>query len=155
MHTRALVCAVSSVLSDSLWPMDYTPPGSSVHGILQAKILGWVAMLSSWGSSWPRDWTHVSYGSCTLTYTIHILRRWLWAFVRIKYILKYINVAQGRYRYKCGCHTHTHIYLRLLFLLAILIPAVTHPAEHFTRYTLYKLNRITIASLWKTSWVFW
>ena len=37
----------------------------SVHGILQARILEWVAMPSSRGSSWPRDWTHVSYISCT------------------------------------------------------------------------------------------
>ena len=34
-------------------PMDYSPPGSSVHGILQARILEWVAMPSSWGSSHP------------------------------------------------------------------------------------------------------
>jgi len=43
---------------------DYSPPGSSVHGILQARILEWVAMPSSRGSSWPRDWTWVSYISC-------------------------------------------------------------------------------------------
>ena len=42
-------------------PMDCSPPGFSVHGILQARILEWVAMPSSRGSSWPRDWTHVSY----------------------------------------------------------------------------------------------
>ena len=41
-------------------PMDYSPPGSSVHGILQARILKWVAMPSSRGSSWPRDWTCIS-----------------------------------------------------------------------------------------------
>ena len=40
--------------------MDCSPPGSSVHGILQARILEWVAMPSSRGSSWPRDWTQVS-----------------------------------------------------------------------------------------------
>ena len=45
-------------------PMDCSLPGSSVHGILQAKILEWVAMLSSRGSSQPRDQTHVSYVSC-------------------------------------------------------------------------------------------
>ena len=44
-------------------PMDYSSPGSSVHGILQAKILEWVAMPSSRGSSQPRDWTHASCGS--------------------------------------------------------------------------------------------
>ena len=34
--------------------MDCSPPGSSLHGILQARILEWVAMPSSRGSSWPR-----------------------------------------------------------------------------------------------------
>ena len=41
-------------------PMDYIPPGSSVHGILQARILEWVAILFSRGSSQPRDQTHVT-----------------------------------------------------------------------------------------------
>ena len=41
-------------------PMDYSPPGPSVHGILQARILEWVAMPSSGGSSWPSDQTQVS-----------------------------------------------------------------------------------------------
>ena len=36
----------------------------SVHGILQARILERVAISSSRGSSWPRDWTHISWGSC-------------------------------------------------------------------------------------------
>ena len=35
--------------------MDYSPPGSSVHGILQERMLEWVAMPSSRGSSRPRD----------------------------------------------------------------------------------------------------
>ena len=41
-------------------PMDCSLPGSNVHGILQARILEWVAMPSSRGSSWPRDWIHIS-----------------------------------------------------------------------------------------------
>ena len=41
-------------------PMDCSPPGSSVHGILQARILEWVVMPSSRGSSQPRDWSQVS-----------------------------------------------------------------------------------------------
>ena len=40
-------------------PMDCSQPGSSVHGILQARILEWVAV-SFWGSSRPRDRTWVS-----------------------------------------------------------------------------------------------
>ena len=41
-------------------PMDCSPPGSSVHGILQVRILEWVVMPSSRGSSWPRNPTWVS-----------------------------------------------------------------------------------------------
>ena len=40
-------------------PIGCSPPGSSVHGILQARILEWVAMPSSRGSSQPRDRTHI------------------------------------------------------------------------------------------------
>ena len=40
-------------------PTDCSPSGSSVHGILQARILEWVATPSSRGSSQPRDWTQV------------------------------------------------------------------------------------------------
>ena len=45
-------------------PMDYSPPGCSVHGILQVRMLEWVAMPASRGSSQPRDRTHVSRISC-------------------------------------------------------------------------------------------
>ena len=41
-------------------PIDYSMPGSPVHRIFQARILEWVAISLSRGSSWPRDWTHVS-----------------------------------------------------------------------------------------------
>ena len=44
-------------------PMDCSPPGSSVHGIFQARILEWVAISFSRGSFQPRDRTHVS---CTV-----------------------------------------------------------------------------------------
>ena len=42
-------------------PMDCSPPGSFVHRILQARILEWVAMPFSRGSSRPRDRTQVSH----------------------------------------------------------------------------------------------
>ena len=42
-------------------PVDYSLPGFSVHGTLQARIVEWVAMPSSRGSSQPRDQTQVSY----------------------------------------------------------------------------------------------
>ena len=40
--------------------MDCSLPRSSVHGIFQARVLEWVTMSFSRGSSWPRDWTQVS-----------------------------------------------------------------------------------------------
>ena len=44
--------------------MDYSPPGSSVHGISQARILKWVVMPASRGSSRPRDQTQIFCISC-------------------------------------------------------------------------------------------
>ena len=43
--------------------MDCSPPGSSVHGSLQARILEWVAIPLSRGSSQPRDQTQVSHNA--------------------------------------------------------------------------------------------
>ena len=48
----------TSVVSDSLQPMDCSPPGSSVHGILQARILEWVAM-SSFTGYWTSQISNV------------------------------------------------------------------------------------------------
>ena len=49
-----------SVVSNSLRLHDWRPPGSSVHGILQARILEWVAIPFSRISSWSRDQTQIS-----------------------------------------------------------------------------------------------
>ena len=55
--THRVPCAVLCLVSQSCPilcnPIDYSPPGSSVHGILQARTLEWAAMLSSRGSSHP------------------------------------------------------------------------------------------------------
>ena len=45
-------------------PMDHSRPGSSVHGILQARILEWIALSSFRGSIRPRYQTCISYVSC-------------------------------------------------------------------------------------------
>ena len=68
-RNKATMCvcmrAKSLQLCLTLWdPTDYSPPGSSVQGILQTRILEWVAMPSSRVSSWPRGRTHISCGSC-------------------------------------------------------------------------------------------
>ena len=60
-YSNVCVCAQScSILCDS---MDYSPPGSSVHQTVQARILECVAISSSKGSFWPSGQTHVSFVS--------------------------------------------------------------------------------------------
>ena len=54
------VCVQAKSLQSCLTlcrPIDYSPPGSSIHGILQARILEWAVIPPSKGSSWPRDQT--------------------------------------------------------------------------------------------------
>ena len=59
------MCLVAQSCLTLCNPVDCSPPGFSVHGILQARILDWVAISSSRGSSRPRDRTRVSCISCT------------------------------------------------------------------------------------------
>ena len=61
------------VMTDSLWPVDWSLPGSSVHGILQERILEWVAIPFSRGSSQSRDQSLVS---CTagIFFTVWVTR---------------------------------------------------------------------------------
>ena len=54
---QSVSCSWCLTLCD---PVDYSPSGSSVHGILQARIPEYVALLFSRGYSWPRSWTWVS-----------------------------------------------------------------------------------------------
>ena len=56
--------------------MDYSPPGSSVHEFSQTRILEWVAMLSSRGSSRPRDRTHVFCISCIGRHILYYHATW-------------------------------------------------------------------------------
>ena len=58
-------CLVAKICLTLCNPMDYSPPGSSVHGISQVRILEGVAISSSRGSSQPKDQTHLSWVSCT------------------------------------------------------------------------------------------
>ena len=66
-----LVIQLSLALCD---PMDCSPWGSSVHGLLQARILEWVAIPFSRGSYWLRDWTLVyCITSRLFSVSIHII----------------------------------------------------------------------------------
>ena len=67
---KALVALSCQTLCN---PMDCSPPGTSVHGmlILQTKILKWITMPFSKGSSRHKDLTHVSYVSCIGTQVLY------------------------------------------------------------------------------------
>jgi len=106
-HTLNILATKKPVVSGALFlllllhhvqlfcnPTDCSPPGFSVHGILQARILEWVVMPSSRGSSWPKDRTWVS---CIGR---QILYRWatpkaIWS----------INLWQKRQEYTKGKYT--------------------------------------------------
>ena len=87
-------------MSTSFWPHGLcSPPGSSIHGILQARILAWIDISSSRGSSRPSDRTWVSCISCC---------RWI------------------LYRWTTGkalfyIHTHTHTYTHTQGSLVLLV----------------------------------
>ena len=71
LRVHARLIQLCSTLCD---PMDCSPPGSSVHGILRTRILQWVYISSSRGSSWPRDQACVSIsciGSWVFYYLCH------------------------------------------------------------------------------------
>ena len=57
-------CLVSRLYLTLCNPLGYSPPGSSVHGISQARILEWIAISFSRGSSWLRNQTCISCLSC-------------------------------------------------------------------------------------------
>ena len=63
-HVNVCVYSVSQSCLILCDPMDCSLSGSSVHGIFQARILQWVAISSSRGSSQPRDGTRISCFSC-------------------------------------------------------------------------------------------
>ena len=71
-----------SVLPDPFHPTDCGPPGSSVHGMLQARILEWDAIAFSRGSSQPRDQTQVSLTAgtfFTVWATREVMEYWEWS----------------------------------------------------------------------------
>ena len=61
LEKPCVLCLVAQWCPTLCDPMDCSLPASAVHGILQARIVEWVAMPSFRGSSWPRDWTQVSH----------------------------------------------------------------------------------------------
>ena len=74
MHTEVKWSEVAQLCPTLCDPMDCGLPGSSFHGIFQARILEWVAISFSRGSSRPRDWTRVSHIIVSRRFTIWATR---------------------------------------------------------------------------------
>ena len=89
-------------------PMDCSPPGCSVLGILQARILEWIAISSSRGSSWPRERNCVSCVSCTCRQILYC-----WATREVPFFLIFL------------CEIFSNF--PSLFPLSLLVP---HPSFH-------------------------
>ena len=112
-----------SVVSGSLRPVDCSTPSSSVHGILQARILEWVAISFSRGSSQPRDRTQFSHiaGRCfNLCTTREALCITVVSFVFnciYSIISKLICISFGKVIYLVHLHAHRkwHAKSRLAF----------------------------------------
>ena len=109
-HTHIVVFVVHLLSHVQLFchPMGYSPSGFFVHGISQARILEWVAISFSMGSSRPRDWTLIS---CTGRQVDSLS----------------LYQAPGKPLYMCVCiYTHTHsicyiyIYLCIVYIIHIL-----------------------------------
>ena len=124
MVSSSCMCACSLVQSCLTLcnPMNYSPPGSSGHRILQARILEWVATSFSKGSSWFRDWTCVccisSIGRQILSLLTEPLGKpsfalvigiffffWKWQFFSFKEIFFFLMVFEFR---NTGLHASIH-----------------------------------------------
>ena len=106
--------------------MDCSPPGSSVHGIFQARILEWVAISFSRGLSWPRDWTWVS---CTAG---RLFTDWA----------EDVSIHTHT-------HTHTHTRWSILFTQALkkewnnaIWSNIDRPRDYHTKWSQRKTNII-------------
>ena len=86
-------------------PVDCSLSGSSVHGILQVRILEWVAISFSRGSSWPRDWTQVSCiaGRC---FNLWATREAPMLFTLIQTMVKVMKIMETSF--KVPIHTLLH-----------------------------------------------
>ena len=111
-------------MSDSCDPMECSPPGSSVHGILQARILEWVAISFSRGSSWLRNWTRVSCttgGFLTDWAVIEAPKEWTYTYTCIYiwhinvYDIHMYDIYIYMYTYVCIWHTHVYIYMYMTY----------------------------------------
>ena len=95
-------------------PVDWSLPASSVHGVLQARILEWVAMPSFRGSSQPRDWTQASCISCTAGKFFTN-----WATWEAPYLFLVNSKQSMKWGYSCPPSNYLHLQRRHVLIHAI------------------------------------
>ena len=106
--------------SDICDPLDYSLPISSVHGIFQARILEWVAISSSRGSSQLRDQTHVSHVSCIAGDSLSLRQYMLNTRIRTEALVARLDFVYHFIQIRCVC------LLFILFLLSSLLINSSH-----------------------------
>ena len=117
-------CLLSQLCLTLCDPTDCSPPGSSVHGILRARILEWVAMPSARGSSQPRDRTQVSYiagGFFTIWATREALVNLSISASKniicgLEIVHKHVlaSLSSGCLCLQKETHKHTHLFLKVV-----------------------------------------
>ena len=89
-------------------PMHCSPPGSSVHGISQARILELIAISSSRGSSWPRDQTPISSVSYIGGW---ILYHWAtWEVLTLYFLIFFFHSTSAISSHDHAVHSHGHTF---------------------------------------------
>ena len=114
-------------------PINCSPPGFSVHGILQARILGWIAILFSRGSFWPKNWTQVSCTAGKRQTLYHLSQQGSW-----------VHPVDGTQKILVGLNFLHHFWHASLQDLLIL-----WPHGRFCRYLVLKRNNNYIISFRK------
>ena len=111
-------------------PMDYSLPGSSIQGIFQSRVVKWVPITFSRVSSWPRDWTQVSF--------IAGRRFTIWATRGLHTFAIYFLVVDKEMGLLWGLNHHTLLQTRLAICLGILFlqkPKDTFASGYFVIMT--------------------
>ena len=135
--------------------MDCSPPGSSVHGISQTRMLEWVAISFSRRSSPPRDWTHISCISGQILYR-RATREVLPSLEIYVFTDTYICVHACA---RAHTHTHTHIYIYAwASLMAQMVKNLPAMQETWVRFLDWKdpleKRMVTHSGIivWRVSW---
>ena len=121
MKARSVKVLVAQSCPTLCEPVDSSPPGSSVHGILQTGILEWVAISFSRGSSQPRDATHVSHVLCITggfftCWAVGEARTstWPWENMSSLYALVFSSVKWGHHSTNLKCKISVELHSQSL-----------------------------------------